>query len=604
MKFNNLIFTSILLLLAFWLTAQDVQFTVDAPNRVEHNAQFKITYTINQEGDFTGPQLTDFQVLGGPSVSSATSMQIINGRTSSSSTKSYTYFLRATKIGSFKVPMAKVVVKGKEYRTPTLGIEVLKSANGSANATQSEITNADFKPDGIVFVRSIIDKKKVYLGEPVLLTQKLYSKERIANISDFKEPNYGGFWKENIDIGELKQTTEVINGVSYNVVVLQRILLFPQKAGKLEIGSFTLEGIVQIIKKRRPRDQFEQMMYGNVIQYYDNQEITLNSPKEHLQVSDFPANKPNAFSGITGNFKMETHIDKTTLNANDAFNLKITISGNGNFELLPDLDIAFPPDFEVYDPKISKKIQTNTDGISGSKTIEYLIIPRQEGSFTIPSFGFNFFNPQTEHYESCYSKDLEINVNKGDGTVAMVSQSGANKTDVKYLGQDIRHISTTAQHFNNLDHHYFNSWEHWAFLLLSPLLTLALVIFGKKQQDKRGNKSYMRHKKATSTANKKLKKANEFLKNHDKNSFYTEVSRAIWGYLADKFSLSISELNMENIESQFSKLNIEAGVFAKTKEVLENCEFARYAPGDEVSNMHLLYDSALMLISQIEKSIK
>lgn len=585
--------------------AQDVQFTVDAPSRVEHGGQFRLTYSINQEGDFKGPEVTNFQLLGGPSVSSSTSMQIINGRTNSSTTKSYTYYLKADKIGKFKLPVASVNINGKNYKSAALAIEVVKSASPQNNSGQAAVSNTEFKPEGVVFVRSLVNKRNIYVGEPIVVTHKLYSKEQIANITDFKEPSYTNFWKENIDIGELKLTREVLDGQSYNVVILQKNILFPQKSGNLSIGEFKLDAVVKIVKKRKARDHFEQMMYGNIVQYYAHEEVSIKSPIVKIKAKDLPLNRPQNFNGVVGSFKLKAEVDKTELKANDAFNLKIKISGKGNVDLLEAPYFNFPPDFEVYDPKISKSSKSSTSGVSGSKTYEYLIIPRNEGDFVIPSFSFCYFDPQSERYESCSSPEFKIHVSKGEGEVVSGTRNvNVNRDEVKYVGSDIRHIMFECDEQIEIGDHSFNSLQHILWLSLSPLFALTLIVFIKKREQKRGNTSLMRLKKATKMAQKRLKTAHQFLQSSDKTKFYEETSKALWGYLSDKFNISLSVLSMELIQEKLSEKSVEKEYIDEISRIIEHCEYARYAPAGEQHEMAELYDSAIKIISKIEKSLK
>lgn len=593
------------------IKAQDVQFTVDVPRQVAQGSQFRITYNINQDGDFSGPDFKDFQFLGGPSQSSSTSMQIINGRTSSSTRKSYTYYLKATKIGTFAAPIATVKINSKVYKSKPVNIEVVKgNSNQTANTntntqTTQNISNPEFNPDGIVFVRSIVNKKKAYVGEPILLTQKLYSKEKVSNITDFKEPSYTGFWKEDIDIGDLKLSREVVNGESYNVVVLQKAILFPQKSGKIDLGSFKLDLVIQTIKKRKARDRFEQMMYGNIIQYYANQNLSLNSPKVKLDIKDLPLPKPKNFSGVVGDFKMTSSVDKTELKANDAFNLKVKINGEGNVDLLESPKFNFPPDFEVYDPKISKKSKNSTHGVSGSKTYDYLIIPRNPGDFKIHKFTFTYFNPQTEHYESCTSPEFNIHVLPGDGDkYAMVTGVGVNRDEVKYVGKDIRHIMLNIGNANELGYHSFNSIGHLLTLILSPILAILLIIFLKKREAKRGNISRMRLKKATKMAKKRLKSAYKYLQSNENSKFYEETSKAIWGYISDKFNLSMSELSIDLINDKLLQKGVQEIDIKEVKNILETCEYARYSPASDQSDLDILYKRSIAIISKIEKTLK
>lgn len=595
----------IAILIGGQIKAQEVQFTVDAPQQVVQGSEFRITYNINQDGEFSGPDFTDFQLLGGPSQSTSTSMQIVNGRTSSSTRKSYTYYLKATKIGSFKVPIANVKIKSKVYKSAPVAIEVVKNNSSQPSDNTQSISNDKFNPDGLVFVRSLVNKKKAYVGEPILLTQKLYSKEKVSNITDFKEPSYTGFWKEDIDIGDLKQSSEVINGIAYNVVVLKRAILFPQKSGKLKLGSFKLDAIIQIIKKRKAQDRFEQMMYGNIIQYYDSQNLSLNSPDIILDIKELPLPKPMNFTGVVGNFRMDASIDKSELKVNDAFNLKVKISGEGNVDLLEAPTFVFPPDFEVYDPKVSKSSKNTTQGVSGSKTYEYLIIPRNQGDFKIAPFSFSYFNPQTEHYESCTSPVFDIHVLAGDGeNYNAASTAGVNRDEVKYVGKDIRHIMLKMGNSNEIGAHSFNSLWHILTLTLAPILAILAIIFIKKREKKRGNISHMRLKKATKIAKKRLKNAYQYLQSNNKSKFYEETSKAIWGYISDKFNLNLSELSMDLVHDKLLQKGAQQEDIDEVKQILETCEYARYSQSQQQSDLNKLYSRSVLIISKIEKTLK
>ncbi len=602
--YKTLLFAFGLLLLSSITTyGQKVSFTVDAPNRVEHNAQFRITFTSNSDGDFAGPTFDDFQLLGGPSTSSQTSMSIVNGRTTKNSTKAYTYYLRAVNLGTFRIPSARITVDNKVYKTAELKIEVVKSVN--VKNASPQITNPDFKAEGRVFIKSIVSNRNVYLGQPITLTQKLYSVEAIANITDFKEPTLTGFYKENIDIGDLKLSNEVINGVKYSVVVLKKSILFPQKSGNLEISNFDLDVVLKIIQKRKARDRMEQMMYGNVVQYYEHKTIKLKSPKVNITVKELPKNKPADFNGIVGNFDMTATIDKQVLKSNDALNLKIVLRGKGNIGLLDAPKINFPPDFEIYDPKISKNIKRTSTGISGSKTYEYIIIAGNEGDFVIPSFGFSYFNPSSQKYEQCLSKDIPVKVLRGEGGIASSSTGGAvSRDEIKYVGKDIHHIQLNEGDVFTKGKYSFNSLSHFLIMLISPILAILLIIGLKKRGVKQSNKSLMRLKKATKMAKKRLKSASIALKSNDEVIFYEETSKALWGYLADKFAIDLSDLSMDKVKTNLQHKNVPEDQIIEITGLIQRCEFARYAPSEENKGIEDVYTRSIDVISRIEKTLK
>ena len=609
MRLKRYILIGLMLIAALpTMVAQGVKFTVQAPNMVEQGGQFRVTYRVNSDvDDFRGPEFVNFELMGGPSQGSSYSTQIINGRASRSVERTFTYYLRATKEGTFTIPKAGITVDGKDYTSSAWTIKVVKTNDPAYQQASAKATAQPqkFKPDGRVFVRSFVSKRNAYIGEPIILVQKLYSKERITNITDFEEPSYNGFWKESIDIGDLQLTKETLNGETYNVVVLKKYILFPQKIGKLEVGSFTLEAVIQIIKSRAARDQMEQMMYGNTVRYYANETLKLKSPVITTTIKALPAGKPAGFNGLVGDFTMEASVDKDELQANDAFNLRIRIKGKGNISLLEIPKPNFPPDFEVYDPKVSQKSSSDASGMSGTKTYEYLIIPRNEGDYIIPPIGFSFFNPRTGHYKTLRSDTFHIKVGRGSAQAfTNVNSSSVNRDEIKYLGKDIHYIKTGEYELQQIGERKFNSLAHLLYLLLSPIFALAIIILYKKNSKKRANVGLMRNKKATKVARKRLKNAKQLLSTNDKQGFYEEISKVLWGYLSDKFNISLSELSMDTARERLSEKQVDPVIIEEIISILNSCEYARYAPNTGSDGMQKIYEQALNIISKIEKSLK
>jgi len=610
MRIRNFILIGFLLLSSYILRAQDVKITINAPTMVEVGSQFNVTYRINANVDeFHEPKFINFDLLGGPSKGSSYSTQIINGRASQSVEISYTYYLRARKKGTFELPKAGATVDGNNYTSVSRNVKVVEGKDDSYNAASNKAiaqeNPEEFKAKGRVFVRTLVSKHNAYIGEPIILVQKLYSKERIANITDMKEPSYAGFWKESIDIGDLQLTKETLHGETYNVVVLQKYILFPQKTGKLEISSFGLGAVVQIIKTRKAHDQMEQMMYGSKVRYYANENLKLKSPVVKLNIKELPMGKPANFNGLVGSFTMEASIDKSELQANDAFNLKIKIKGKGNISLLEIPKPNFPPDFEVYDPKISQKSKTDASGMSGTKTYEYLIIPRNQGDYTIPPVSFSFFNPKLERYQTLSSDTFFVKVGKGTAqNFTGVSSSNVNRDEIKYLGKDIHYIMKANTDLHPINKKYFNSLEHVLYLLLAPLFAILFIILYKKNAQVQANTSLMRNKKATKIARKRLKNAKKLLASNNRTDFYEEISKVLWGYISDKFSISLAELSMDKAREHLNKKGVDSEIIEEIISILNNCEYARYAPSAQSDGMQQIYEQALNIISKIEKSLK
>ncbi len=610
MRIRNFILIGFLLLSVYILRAQDVKITINAPTMVEVGSQFNVTYRINANVDeFHEPKFINFDLLGGPSKGSSYSTQIINGRASQSVEISYTYYLRARKKGTFALPKAGATVDGKNYTSASRNVKVVEGKDDSYNAASDKAiaqeNPEEFKAQGRVFVRTLVSQHNAYIGEPIILVQKLYSKERIANITDMKEPSYAGFWKESIDIGDLKLSKETLHGETYNVVVLQKYILFPQKTGKLEISSFGLGAVVQIIKTRKAHDQMEQMMYGSKVRYYANENLNLKSPVVKLNIKELPMGKPANFNGLVGSFTMEASIDKSELQANDAFNLKIKIKGKGNISLLEIPKPNFPPDFEVYDPKISQNSKTDASGMSGTKTYEYLIIPRNQGDYTIPPVSFSFFNPKLERYQTLSSDTFFVKVGKGTAqNFTGVSSSNVNRDEIKYLGKDIHYIMKANTDLHSINEKYFNSLAHILYLLIAPLFAILFIIFYKKNAKVQANTSLMKNKKATKTARKRLKNAKKLLASNNRTAFYEEISKVLWGYISDKFSISLAELSMDTARERLNIKGVDSEIIEEIISILSNCEYARYAPSAQSDGMQQIYEQALNIISKIEKSLK
>lgn len=602
----------ILVIFSFGVKAQKISFTQKAPGAVELGESFNVVYQINRNGNsFKGPTFKDFDYQGGPYTSSSQSYQMINGSTTQSVSLSYTYQLRASKVGKFTLPAATIKVNGKTYKSNSRVIEVVKG-NNPAPPSSSSNSNPSTKgansdkaiPEGIIFGRTLVNKKNVYVGEPILVTQKIYSKKQIANVTDFKEPSYDGFWKEDIDIGQLKLTKENYGGQVYFTVTLQKMILFPQKVGKLDLGSFDLNAVISIRKTRKARNQWEYWQYGDKVVTAENTNVSINSPKVNINVKSIPeAGRPKDYTGVVGNFTFSAKLDKSKVEANDAINLKLVVKGNGNIDLLDIPKPAFPSDFEIYDPKIKTKSDNSVAGVNGSKSYEYLIIPRNEGLYEIPPISFSYFDVSKGKFITLKSDTFRIKVGKGKASTVLRTSDDINRTDVKYLDQDIRFIKTNSNHWQPIGFHYFNSLLHISLLILFPiLLILAIIIFNRNRKQKADVVS-MKNKRATKVARKRLKNADKLLKANKQKEFFIEISLVLWGYLSDKFSIPVSELSMDNIREKLrSKMDEET--IEEVIKVVDKCEYARFAPSGSTSISQEIYDESMDIISKIEKLLR
>ncbi|MCD4744696.1 MAG: BatD family protein [Bacteroidales bacterium] len=623
MKRYFIILITLILIFIKGLSADEVKFIASAKNMVRAGERFSLTYTLNAEGsEFRGPLLKNFNILTGPNSSSSSSIQIINGNVTRAVEYSFSYILVAPKEGTFEINPATIKVKGKTYKSNLLKIRVVKGSattnqnqQGTSNSqkgSSQQQTSSNKNKDNDVFLKTIVNKKNPLQGEQIIVTCKIYTKIPISNLNIKKMSSFPGFWSKNLldENKRLSQYTEYINGEEYIVADIRKIALFPLKSGKLTIAPLDLECTAQIRKqtqKRQTRDPFFDSFFNDPFfnRSYQNVDLELKSNSLIINVKPLHLrNKPANFNGSVGNFSFKSSIDNTKLKTNEAINLKFVISGKGNIELINNPDIEFPPDFEVYDPKISKNISTTQSGVSGTKIFEYLLIPRNPGEFKIKPVNFSYYDLTKKRYITLSSPEYTITVEKGEGTFSNITYSGVNQEDIKYIGSDIRHIKSYSFHLQKIGFFFFNSSLYYILLFTPFVLFILFIILWKKQLKNRSNIILMKNKKATKIARKRLKKASEFLKENKNEEFYIEISQALWGYLSDKFSIPLSELSMDSVNDALIKKNVKEEIIKQFIDTLNNCEFARFAPGESSTTMENIYNEALNIISKIERELK
>ena len=626
-----LIYCKLAVILVFTLmTSQtfaggEVTFTASTKNLVEVGERFQIYYTVNASGtDFRVSDFGSLSVLSGPNRSSSSSIQYINGRMSQSTELTFTYLVMATKEGEVNIPPATIKVDGRTYKSNGLTIKVVKgnvpaqsSPNGqrqqaqSSSAGQSTSAPSGTVKNDDVYVKALVSNSHPYLGEQVIVTYRIYTKIQVSDLSVKKLSSFPGFWTKDLmdNNKQLQQSTKIINGEQYVVADVRKLALYPQKSGKLTIDPMELECVAQIrvqSKRRRSYDPFgdffdDPFFNRNV----KNIKVTIKSNKLTLDVKPLPQeNAPVSFKGAVGEFTFASKIDRTKLKANEALTVTITISGRGNLELVEPPAIQFPTDFESYDPKVTSRIKTNGLGVNGYKKFEYLAIPRNPGDFVIPAATFSFFNPKDGKYYSYSSDEYKIHVDKGNGNSNGITYSSSAQEDIHYIGKDIHHIKTGAFGLKPMGEYLFAS-QLFYLLILTPLILLLFAFLLIKQKEKRlGNVDLIRNKKATKIARARLHKAGKFRKEGNEKAFFDEVAQALWGYIADKFSISQAELSMESVKQKLAERKVNEEVSDTFINVLNDIEFARFAPGDTKGKMENIYNEAMDAILQAEKALK
>ncbi len=584
--------------------ADGITFTANAPEVVVSGDQFRLSYTINSQKvrDFRAPSIQGFEVLMGPSRS--TQYQNYNGVVTNSIT--FTYILMAGKEGTYKIPGATIVADGNNYTSNSVEIKVLPPDQSSSNAgsgssarSSRNQANSGKITDKELFMTATASKTNVYEQEAILLTYKVYTQVNLTNLRG-DIPDLKGFHTQEVELPNQKTfTLEHYNGRNYNTTIWRQLVLFPQQTGKIEIPSVTFEGTVsQMVASADPFDAF--FNGGNYVNINKN----IVTPKLTIDVKELPAGKPANFSGGVGEFTLSSSINTQELKTNDAVTIKLVISGTGNMKLINTPEVGFPQDFEIYDPKVDNKFNLTRNGLSGNKVIEYLAIPRHAGTYTIPPIEFSYFDLKSQSYKTLKTGAYTLNVAKGEGNSDQVVANFTSKEDLKVLGQDIRYIKTGDTQLTKKDDYFFGSTSYYLWYIVPLALFIAIMVINRKQAMENANVAKVRTKKANKVATKRMKNAGKLLAEKKSEAFYDEVLKALWGYISDKLSMPVSQLSKDNIEEELQKHQVADELIKEFINNLNECEFARYAPGNQDEKMDKIYSSAIDVISKMENSIK
>ena len=594
----------------------DVTFRVSAPSTVEAGGKFRVQFTVNTQNvsNFIAPDFKGFEVIYGPATSSQSSFQMINGRTSQSSSIIYTYVLLSDVQGTYTIGSASVQVEGKTVRSKPVQVRVLpagaggsayggggSSSYGSASGRQSNVpvTTGQGITSKELFMTATASRTSVHEQEAILLTYKIYTLVDLRQL-DGKLPTLDGFQIQEIPLPRTKEfSLEHYNGRNYRTVVWSQYLLFPQKSGKLTIPSITYEGVV--VTRNQNIDPIEAFFNGQSGLLELKKKIT--TPALTINVSPLP-NKPADFSGAVGKFTLASSISTQEVDANEAVTLKISVKGSGNMKLIATPEVNFPKDFDTYDAKVNDNFQLTRTGLAGNKDFEYLFVPRHAGTYDIPAVKFTYFDTEARTYKTLTTEPYTIKVNKGKGGAGQsVSNYSGQQQDVQQLNQDIRFIKTGDVALHQQGDTFFGTWKYWTAYLLPFLLFVLFIVMGRKRMKTNANVALTRGKKANKVALRRMKTAKTLLDSHDASKFYDEVLRALWGYVGDKFNMSQESLNKENIEQSLTSRNVPAEQIGQFMKVLNDCEFARYAPGDVNENMENVYNSAISAITKMEDNL-
>ncbi|WP_010522962.1 BatD family protein [Aquimarina agarivorans] len=589
------ILTGILLLLSSILIAQ-VNFVAKVnKKKLGMNERLKVVFEMNADGDnFSQPNFNGFRVSSGPSQSVSRSW--VNGK--SSYKKTFTYFLTPTKVGNFKIGQSSIEIKGETYKTLPISIQVTPAVK---NPTEGE--NPDFVADRSLHLIASVSNPNPYLNEAVTLEYKLYWDPEVSiNMpQELDSPKFRDFWSQNIEIKQLRAEQGTFKGKQSAFVVLKKVVLYPQKTGKLKLTPLTLSVPVQVPTNRR--DIFGRRLTNTV-----NKNVSAGNTI--INVKPLPANAPASFSGAVGNFNFRVTQTKTNLKASESLQVKVEVQGNGNLKLFQLPELKVPTAIEMYDPEHKEKVRTRLSGMSGSISDTYTLVPQYRGNYPIPTVQFSYFDPKSGVYKTKSSSSLSINVLEGPNP-----QSGgtpppagnANKNENTSSNQKVvapptqfGFIKTEANLKPLASSQFFKSTLYW-LLLLMPLLVVPVVILLTKRSEAYANDaSGTRARQANKLAKKYLSSAKKNL--GDSTNFYLALEKALHNYLKAKLRIETSEMNKERVKELLLSKSVAEASVTDYVQLLQTCDMARYTPSTQ-QTMEEDYAKASQVIAKIDKQL-
>lgn len=607
-----------LLTAIFQMSAQNV-IRVEAPDVVAVNEQFNVTFIIEGEkspSDFQWSSGDDFQLVWGPQKGSSSSIQIINGKRSSSHQTTFTYILIPKATGTFQLPVATALLSGDRISSTQASIQVVsdgasssqssgKNGGKSSGGGQTSSTGSGEISSNDLFMRLSLSRMEVVIGEPITATLKIYQRANVVGFENAKFPTFNGFWSQETYVpNNIEFKRESLDDKIYNTAVLRTYVLIPQQSGAITIDPAELVCLVNI----RTAPSTSNSLFDSFFQdEYRTIRKRVTTPAVKVKVNPLPAGQPASFGGGVGNFGISARLTTDNLKTHDAASLIITVSGRGNVALLEEPKVNFPPDFEIYDTKTTENTDKSNGGTSGSKSFEYPFIPRSHGDFTIEPVEYSYYDVNAGKYVTLRTEPLHVKVAKGkggDSTPVTTVNSGVERKDVKSLADDIRFIFTGKPGLSGSGSFFVGSVFFWILLALMILGATSVYLAFRKVAAMRADVAGTKNRRATKMAQKRLKLAGEYLDKNLYTAFYEELHKALIGFVSDKLNMDMSEISKDNIASALTDGGVSEEQTKAFTDLLDACEFARYSPdgGNEAMRSH--YDAALKVISSIDSGLK
>ncbi len=600
-RFKKVILALATLLSGVSLFAQ-TSLTVDVPRVVESGESFRLVYTVNAEpSSFNPPTFTGIDLLAGPSQSRMSSTQIINGKRSESLQISYTFILQPASEGKFTIPPASVVVDGKTYSSQSVVVEVVKTDEKREKSTKSDSgTAAGSISSDDLFIRVFVNKSRVVKGEPLTATIKLYTRVPIVGFEDVRFPTFNGFWSQETETPQnIEFVRENVDGKIYDAALLRRYLLLPQQSGTLTIDPVEMICQIQI----RSSSSTSRSVFDDFFESYQTVRKRVGSSAVRVTVDPLPDGAPSSFLGGVGEFTLNTTLSIDSVNANEALSFIVSVSGTGNINLIETPKVDFPSGIEVYDTKISNNSSRGSGGASGSKQFEFPIIPRGPGVYTIPGVEFTYYDIAQKRYITLKSQDNVLKVGRDSGggvTGGNALSLGVNQQAVRSVSDDIRYINTKNHKLRRGSQFFFASAGYFISLIVLITLFFAVEKILSKRVERGRDVAGAKNRRANKVAKTRLKNADSLLKQGLTTGFYEELHRALLGYISDKLNLSLVDLSREKIKLSLDQMSVKPEHTQELLSLLEQCEYARYAPDPAGGEMELNYSRSMNLISRME----
>lgn len=592
-----------LLVVALSAVAEEVTFEWKGRNKVVQGRQFQLEYVVTgtNDGEITLPAFNGCTELF-RGTSRGTSVNIINGNVTRTITNSVVVTLRADEEGTHNIEPATLTIGDKTYKTKPITLTVLKGDDADAASAQGGASQRSERSATVsqgnrteTFTRLVLSRTSVYEQEAILATLKVYTLAPQLNFTKVTLPAFEGFAAQELDVPQSNQwDSERYNDRNYKSAVLRRVLLFPQQTGEITIDGGSSEIEVYEVQGIN--------FFGQP--FYDVVTKNVVTPSVKVNVKPLPQGKPATFIGGVGSFELQSKLSSQAIKANEALTLTLTIKGKGNLQLMQNPVVEFPSEFEAYDPQVNLDLHSGLGGVTGTRTIEYTIIPRYAGTFTIPPIEISYFDVNSKSYKTLSSQEFTVEVDKSDEVAGTAVSNYRNQDDVRLLNADIRHIKSNAGNLTKVHTAYVDSPLYWLWFILPVLAVIIYAIFSRVYADANADIAANRLRKANKVALRRLKQAGIYLKSRNEAMFYEEVLRAVWGYLCDKLTMPLSELSRDNVQAELSRLGIDPQLIARFTQILDRCEFARYAPSQSDDAMEQLYQETLDAIGEMENNIK